>query len=164
MPRNWNTTLNLIAEMSHQSSFFTYCPVASSTTWIFTMGCEIIKSVLRRSVLWMYTPRTRLSSKTGFWGASDSASLCSLTTTRRENKIWNGSPSTPLFNFNWNLVNPENYRAITMFFLLLFLLSFGFCFIFHISIQVCIFILIPGGKKRRRKKSNTVALSLNITP
>ncbi len=34
-----------------------------------------------------------------------------------------------------------------MFFLLLFLLSLGFCFIFHISILVSIFILIPSGTK-----------------
>ena len=38
---------------NYLSSFLTYWPVFSSTTWIFTIGWEIIKSDLSRSVRWM---------------------------------------------------------------------------------------------------------------
>ena len=46
--KNWLYNLK-----NYLSSFLTYWPVFSSTTWILTIGWEIIKSDLSRSVRWM---------------------------------------------------------------------------------------------------------------
>ena len=46
--KNWLYNLE-----NYLSSFLTYWPVFSSTTWILTIGWEIIKSDLSRSVRWM---------------------------------------------------------------------------------------------------------------
>lgn len=125
---------------SHLSSFFTYWPVISSTTWIFTMGCEMRRSVLRRSVLCTCTPSTRLSSNTGFCGASASASVSSLTTKNRKEHPHYTRWTLKVFFF-------KNWHPFTMFCLLLFLFSLWFCFIFCINVLVGSFILVPGGAK-----------------
>lgn len=78
--------------------------------------------------------------------------------------LWSFSVSFTLFFDNWKMGNwnqhqstyiiltlkgsfADNKHPVTMLFLRLFLLSLGFSFVFHISVLVSTFIMIPSGPK-----------------